>query len=118
MKTITRESPGIEITFMAEEEDVEVRGNFDSGDAAADKALEDEIIARLDSGDIFAWFCARVRVTYRGILTADTYLGACSYANEEDFKQDGGYFKQMVDECIAEINVNRAKLCEDYGGCP
>lgn len=89
----------IELTVAAD--DAPVRGNaLASGDAALDRATEDEIIARLDAGDVWAW--ARVTVTATvtlpdgSTLTGSDTLGACSYASEDDFRKSGDYFDAMV----------------------
>jgi len=59
MKKITAED--CEIKVEALEEDIPVRGNaLASGDAEADRACEDEILARLEAGDIWAWCTVRV----------------------------------------------------------
>lgn len=109
---LTRNSPDIEITVSAELDEIPVRGNaIASGNDADDKAVEDEIIARVESGDVWAWCTVRVRVTYRGVLSADSYLGACSYAGEAEFRADSGYYGDLVDECIAELNKRLVILC-------
>lgn len=73
------------------DEDVPVRGNASaSGDDAFDKRVEDEIIARLEAGDMSAWFCAKVTAyvelpcpILHGVhtLAGVDYLGCCSYAS-------------------------------------
>lgn len=74
------------MTFEALEEDVEVYGNaIASGDDEVDREVERLIFERLDRGDIYAWFCAKVTATWRG-FEGTAYLGACSYENAEDFK--------------------------------
>ena len=110
MKTITKDSKGIEIKVTALDETCPVRGNaLASGDEADDRACEDKIIARLDRGDIWAWCTVKVTVTYRGVLSADEYLGSCSYDSEADFRA-AGYFDDMVAECISQINGQLNKL--------
>lgn len=109
--TLTPNSPDIEITISAEPEEIPVRGNaMASGNDADDKAVEDEIIARVESGDAWAWCTVRVRVTYRGVLSADSYLGACSYASEKEFRNDA-YYDDLVKECLAELNKRLMILC-------
>lgn len=107
---ITRESKGLEIQVTAEPEDESPVGYFASDDKAADAALVQSILDREEHGDDWAWFTAHVRVTYRGVLSADAYLGACSYANEAEFREPGGYFDDLVSECIDEINAKLAVL--------
>lgn len=91
------------IELVVEQDDEAVQGHFSSGDDEADTALEDEIIARLDRDDIWAWCVVKVVATlgiedtqYRG---ESHFLGACSYKNERDFK-GGGYFDDMKEEAL------------------
>jgi len=116
MRTITKDD--VEITVRAEQDEIEVRGNaLASGDDAADRECEDEILARLERGDVWAWAAVTVRVTwtapsgrqYRG----EDHLGACSYRDERDFREPGGYFDDMVGEALSRLNVELAELAED-----
>ena len=108
---LTANSPDIEITVSAEQEDIPVRGNaIASGNDKTDKEVEDEIIARVESGDAWAWCVARVRVTYRGVLSVDRMLGACSYVSEKEFRNDV-YYDDLVGECLAELNNQLMVLC-------
>ena len=94
--------PEVIYRIEATEDDLPVRGAIASGDEAYDKQVEDEILERLDQGDVWAW--ARVRVVAKcGGFEGDTYLGGCCYEGEEDFKKDGGYFKQMCDDAKEEL---------------
>lgn len=54
------------------------------------------------TGNEYAWFCAKIKVQYGPYETQD-YLGCCSYLSEEDFKMDG-YYADMVYSCVREIN--------------
>jgi len=112
---ITKETPGVSIEVTQEYEDLEVSGQFASGDAAADKEMIAKIIRRHNSGDIWAWFYAKVTVSFDG-LTSDQYLGACSYEDEADFRRDGGYFSDMVSEAIDELNAQIAKR-DHFAAC-
>ena len=99
-------TPTITFTLKAEQEDTMVRGNAqDSGDAALDKQVEDEIIARLDNGDVWAWCYIVVTASCAGFTGRDT-LGGCCYRDEADFKQSGGYYKQMQEEARADLLRN------------
>ncbi len=90
------------VSVYAEQDCTPVRGNaLASGDSAEDKRCEDEILARLESGDIWAWASVTVRVEYNdtsGEMYSEAYLGCCSYAAEAEFRADA-YFTDMVDEC-------------------
>jgi hypothetical protein len=86
-----------------EQDDTTVRGNaVASGDNAEDRACEDEIIRRLDRGDVWAW--ALVKVTARwGNFVGIDYLGACSYESEDEFKADA-YYTDMKQRALFELN--------------
>lgn len=93
-----------DIELVVEPEDTQVRGNFSSGDDEADTALEDEIIARLNRDDIWAWCCVKVVATlwiedtqYRG---ESAFICGCSYKNEREFREPGGYFDDLKNEAL------------------
>jgi hypothetical protein len=102
-----------EITLHVQpEDDIPVRGNaMASGDDAYDKEVEDEIIRRLEGGDVWAWAKVEVRATYKG-LYGSAFLGACSYKDEKGFKEAGGYYGQMVGEACRELQ----DLIDKVGG--
>ena len=98
-----------EVTFSlhVEQEDMAVRGNaLASGDDVEDKKVEDEILRRLDKGDVWAWAWVKVTASLElpdgTIVEEYDSLGGCSYADEKDFKQ-GGYYDDMCDEALARI---------------
>ncbi len=75
-----------ETTISIGQEHIPVRGNaIASDDPALDRECEDEILARLDAGDLWAWCSVRVRVSC-GDLYEDECLGCCSYRDEADFR--------------------------------
>lgn len=104
MRKLTEKDVDFELTVGFD--DLQVRGNaMASGDDALDKKVEDEIIARLDDGDVWAW--AQVTVTARWEdFDGHDYLGACSYKDEADFKQKGGYWESMKAQALDDLNKN------------
>jgi hypothetical protein len=114
----------VEISLEILDEDIPVRGSFESGDpdyAEADKQLENEIIERLNQGDLWAWCCVRVTATW-GEFEGNDYLGGCSYRDEKEFRAEGGYFEDMCREALADLNakIERtakriAPLCDSTG---
>lgn len=98
-KTFSETINGITYTVTATADDIDVRGNaLASGDDAADKAYEDEILARLDNGDVWAWASVEVEATITidgHTFTGSDYLGGCSYADAEGFVAEGGYYQDM-----------------------
>ncbi len=106
MTTISFKLPTIEqvkFTIEALDEHIPVRGNvMVSGDDEADKEEEDKIIERLENGDIWAWCCVRVAVSYKGCTGTD-YSGCCTYNDEKDFIDNSGYFEDMKQTAFNEL---------------
>jgi hypothetical protein len=101
-----------EISIIAVQDDLQVRGNaIASGDPKYDQEVENEILERLEQGDIWAWAAIEVRAECRG-LSASAYLGACCYQSEDDFKNAGDYYPDLVTEATTEL----ADLVKDLQG--
>jgi hypothetical protein len=110
MRTLTESD--VEFELRCEPEDIPVRGNaMASGDDEADRELEDEILARLDRGDDWAWCTVIVRARWIApdgeVFYGEDVLGCCSYADEAEFKAPGGYFDDMRRTALAELNEQR-----------
>lgn len=100
------------ITVTPEQEDIAIRGNaLASGDEEEDAAEEARILSELENGNPWAWCCVKVTAAYAG-LEATTYLGACSYRDEEDFRQ-GGYFDDMRLEVLDMLESAVEKTAND-----
>ncbi len=63
-----------------------------------------DVYEMIDKYDLWGWCQVEVKASYASLCGA-AYLGGCSYEGEEDFKK-GGYFEQMADEAIAELQQN------------
>jgi hypothetical protein len=101
-----------DIEIEAEQDDTPIRGNaIASGDDDYDREVENEINARLDRGDVWAWAHVTVRVSYAGI-TEESNLGGCCYEGEQDFKK-GGYYYDMITESVGRI---MAQIEDDQTG--
>lgn len=95
-------------TIHVEQDDTPVRGYaMASGDDAADKAYEDEILERLDAGDVWAWAFVTVVAEANGFEGSDS-LGGCSYASEADFKA-GGYYEEMCKSAREQLLCKMAR---------
>lgn len=91
-----------EVELIARQDDMPVRGNaLASGDDAEDKRCEDEILARLDRGDVWAWALVEVRASWEGWKASD-FLGACSYESEAEFRADE-YFADMRETALRAL---------------
>lgn len=106
-------TPKITFHIEAEVDDISIRGNaMVSGDDALDKQVEDEILARLDSGDVWAWACVKVVASCEGFEGCD-YLGDCSYKDEDDFRENSGHYEDMCHAATLDlIGKLRAKVAE------
>ena len=101
-KTLSREE--VSVCIQAEPELIPVEGNASaSGDDAFDREVEHNILCRVQQGDVWAWGAVTVTVTW-GPFSASDHLGCCSYVDEDDFRQPGGYFDDMVDQALEELN--------------
>lgn len=92
----------IEFKIRLHAEYVPVRGNaMASGDDAFDKEVEDEIIARANDGDPWAWCTIEVvgvvKTPDGGEISSSEYLGCCSYLSQKAFMEDPYY----TDMCLA-----------------
>lgn len=102
-----------DITIIAEVDDIPVRGNaMASGDDIYDKEVEDEIISRLNNGDVWAWANVTITASWSGLYGSDN-LGGCSYKNEDDFINSGHYYDSMVDAAVNDLNNKIAKIFQD-----
>lgn len=90
------ENLGVNIDFEPEEEDT--APDFDNEEDTK------QVCNDYDNGNMAAWFCAHVTVTYRD-LSGDDYLGGCSYNSFKEFTTlEGEYYQDMINSCIREIN--------------
>lgn len=102
---------GIEYTIECLPEDIPIEGNaMASGDPDVDAETERWIREQLGWGNSWAWCVVKVSAEWRG-LTAETYLGGCSYYGEDDFKQ-GGYYTDMCAELADEIEAKAKDIAQ------
>lgn len=92
------------ITLHVEQDDIPVRGNAMASGDDLDKKVEDDILRRLDCGDIWAWADVTVTISFHG-LSASDYLGGCSYGSEKNFRESSGYFDDMCAEALTNLNA-------------
>lgn len=83
-----------EITSEALPEEIAIEESFEDAETI-------EQVKNLAKYSEWGWCCAKITVTYRGIVETE-YLGGCSYDNEHEF-QRCSYFADMVAECCKRI---------------
>lgn len=102
---ITETFGGVYIAVEALEENAPIKGNaIASGDDAHDAEVEAKIQEDLESGNEWAWCCAKVTAGVAGMpdLECASYLGACSYSGWRDFVE-GGYYDCMTEESLQTL---------------
>jgi hypothetical protein len=103
MKTKQLTEKDVTFRLTAEPDQQSPRGNaLASGDDEEDRKCEDEILRRIDEGDVWAWCVVKVEAHYHVLVGVD-YLGGCSYKDEADFREPGGYFDDMKGEALADL---------------
>lgn len=103
----------LKIRVIASEEYISLVGNcIASGDESFDKKVERQLQKRLDRGDLWAWCSVEVECSYKG-LTASDYLGGCSYKSEKDFIKNSGYYEDMVQTCLDDIQSQLEALVNE-----
>lgn len=105
MKIKTLTAKDVEFVLECEPEHIDIRGNLTvSDDPVQDRKDEDKVIHQLNSGNQWAWCCAKMTAKYKGFEGVD-YLGGCSYESEENFRKDG-YFEDMKVQALDALNTN------------
>ncbi len=109
-RTLTPKEVTIVVTPFPEE--LPAKGNaICSGDEVFDRKVETEIVTRVENGDIWAWATVCVTAEWEA-LKENEYLGCCCYESEEDFRNNSGYFEEMVDQAIISLNTRLQGLYE------
>lgn len=101
----------IEFEIIIHEEYIPIQQALSFENTGADHSEYIEKVLEDDGYNHWLWCAVEVKATYKGVLTGSAYLGQCAYENEEEFKRDG-YFEQMKEEAIEEIEKDFKKLLE------
>lgn len=79
-------------------------GHFSLGSDDYDREVIQAIRDDIESGNDWAWCTVRVGCTIPGYHAEGVdWLGGCSYKDEEDFCQEGGYYEDMKAESRAAL---------------
>lgn len=107
--TIEEKEQRYNVRLIATQDDTPVRGNaIASGDDEEDRKYEDLILARLATGDVWAWAQVEVQATLPDGRTGSAYLGGCCYKDEADFKECGGYYEDMIADALCDAERGEA----------
>lgn len=94
---------GPTITVIVEQDDDPVRGNFELEDGSPDLEIETSILARLDAHDVWAWCGVKVHAEQDGFVGESSSVWGCCYEDERDFREQSGYFEDLRDEALADL---------------
>jgi hypothetical protein len=87
------------ITVEAERETTDPADQFD--DPSEVKRIKQAIA----NDYLWDWCVVRVRLELAySYISSVQYIGCCSYEHRQDFIHDSGYYSDMVNECLADIN--------------
>jgi hypothetical protein len=78
------------------------QAGFEQSDGTPDAALAAEIQRDWEQGNDWAWGVVQVRATFLS-LEASEYIGQASYASEQDFRANSGYYEDMLETTIADL---------------
>lgn len=95
----------VRYSHLVTESDIPVRGHaIDSGDEDFDLKVENEIIGRLDRGDIYAWCSIQVEASIEGFVGYSSQIHGCSYENEDDLIADT-YYEDLKVEALKALQA-------------
>lgn len=76
--------------------------------------VRESIAEMVDQHGLWGWCQVKVTVIDpTGLLSADAYLGACSYESEEDFRADY-YFDDMCQDALGNIHAQIETIFNTY----
>ena len=95
----------VTVEIKLHSEDTHPRDYFDS-------AYDRESIVQESEWNEWVWCCVELIATYEGI-SESSFLGACSYKDESDFRECG-YFEDMKKECIKALYERIKNLVQEW----
>lgn len=102
MRDLTEQD--VEFSMIVEyEDDIPIKGNASAIDPETDAKNEAWIRHELKAGNEWAWCRVTITASWQGLHGTDS-LGGCSYRNEADFTQEGGYYTDMRKAALSDLN--------------
>ncbi|CAB4126555.1 hypothetical protein UFOVP75_10 [uncultured Caudovirales phage] len=102
--------PGYTVNLSIEPETDSIADHFATGDEDTDREIVRQIEDQWNCGNDWAWCLVKIVVTHDKFgLTETEFLGACSYASEDEFVKDA-YFDDMTQECVNRMESTIAKI--------
>ena len=95
-----------EVTFTLEVEpewEIAIIGNCSAISKEIDRETAEWIGEQIEAGNEWAWCYVIVRAQWEGFEGMDS-LGGCSYMSEEEFTAPGGYYEDMKQQALDDLN--------------
>lgn len=83
-----------EVTFTLTVRDADIEPDFEP-------EVNDFINKARETGDVWAWADVKITAKWAG-FEGDAWIGGCCYKDEDDFKQNSGYYEQKLEEALNE----------------
>lgn len=109
MKTKKLQLQDIQFTIEALEEDIHP---FEMLSECTSEKECDDLYSESVGSNIWKWCTVSVKGTYKGLESID-YLGACSYESEEDFVKTSGYYEDMQNTVLSDLQNQVNEIIKD-----
>lgn len=106
----------VEFAVYCEPEQEPYVGNCSAVDAKTDAAQEQLIRRQLEVGNEWAWCMVIVECTHPACpaIKGNAILGSCSYSSSKDFVENSGYYDDMRQEALDDLERQLKSACEAY----
>lgn len=101
----------VEFSILCEPEELPYVGFCSRINAAIDRRAEQWIRQQLERGNEWAWCSVVVTAIWKG-FTGSSLLGGCSYRSEAEFCRPGGYYPDLKNDALSDLNreIERVRL--------
>jgi len=105
LKKITKEEARIRV--------LPVDSDISQYDNMYDQPQFSEIVNEMiEENGLWGWCDVEVKASWRD-FEGHAYLGACSYKDKEDFVSISGYYEDLVEEALEDLNEKIAECFKD-----
>jgi hypothetical protein len=60
------------------------------------------------------WCVVKITGYYKGLESEPEYLGSCSYKSQKDFIENSGYYEDMVNTILTDLNNQVQEIVKDF----
>ena len=95
----------VSVRLYAADEDRAPYEAMQPASSAESEQFAQAVKSMKDQSPVWGWCVVIVHVVW-GPFEAKQYMGECSYESADDFKENSGYYDDMVKEALSEINAD------------